>query len=56
MNTLRQAIDEYLSMRRGLGFKLQSAGNGLLDFVAFMKRIVKIHAGRRDFKLLSMLL
>lgn len=38
MNTLRQAVDEYLSMRRGLGFKLQSAGKGLHDFVTFMKQ------------------
>jgi integrase len=38
MNTLRQALDEYLIMRRGLGFKLQDAGAGLLDFVTFMER------------------
>jgi len=38
MNTLRQAVQEYLSMRRDLGFKLQDAGKGLLDFVAFMQR------------------
>ena len=28
MNTLRQAVQEYLSMRRSLGFKLQDAGKG----------------------------
>ena len=38
MNTLRQAVQEYLSMRRGLGFKLQEAGKGLLDFVTFMEQ------------------
>jgi integrase/recombinase XerD len=38
MNTLRQAVHEYLSMRRNLGFKLQSAGKALLDFVAFMEQ------------------
>lgn len=38
MNTLRQALGEYLAMRRALGFKLQQAGAGLLDFVAFMER------------------
>jgi hypothetical protein len=38
MNTLRQAVDEYLSLRRGLGFKLQEAGKGLLDFVTFMEQ------------------
>lgn len=38
MNTLRQAVREYLSMRRDLGFKLQEAGKGLHDFVAFMEQ------------------
>jgi integrase/recombinase XerD len=38
MNTLRQAIGEYLAMRRSLGFKLREAGTGLLDFAAFMER------------------
>ncbi len=38
MDTLRQALDEYLATRRALGFKLQQAGAGLLDFVAFMER------------------
>lgn len=38
MNTLRQAAQEYLNMRRGLGFKLREAGKGLLDFVTFMEQ------------------
>jgi integrase/recombinase XerD len=38
MNTLRQAVREYLAMRRALGFKLRRVGSGLLDFVAFMER------------------
>jgi len=38
MTTLRQAVLEYLCMRRDLGFKLQDAGKGLLDFVRFMER------------------
>jgi hypothetical protein len=38
MNTLRQAVQEYLSVRRNLGFKLQDAGRGLLDFVTFMEQ------------------
>jgi integrase len=38
MNTLRQAVQEYLSLRRGLGFKLQHAGKGLLDFITFMEQ------------------
>ena len=38
MNTLRQALQEYLSLRRSLGFKLREAGKGLHDFVTFMER------------------
>lgn len=37
MNALRKAVHEYLSLRRSLGFKLQDAGKGLLDFVSFME-------------------
>ena len=38
MNTLRQAVDEYLSLRRSLGFKLRDAGKALLDFATFMEQ------------------
>ena len=38
MNTLRQAVQEYLTMRRSLGYKLQEAGTRLLDFVSFMEQ------------------
>jgi integrase/recombinase XerD len=38
MTTLRQAVVEYLRMRRDLGFKLQEAGKGLLDFARFMEQ------------------
>jgi integrase len=38
MSALRQAIQEYLAMRRSLGFKLKESGNGLLDFAAFMQQ------------------
>ena len=38
MTTLRQAVHEYLRMRRDLGFKLHEAGKGLLDFVTFMEQ------------------
>lgn len=38
MNTLRQAAQEYLDMRRGLGFKLQKTGKALLEFVTFMEQ------------------
>jgi len=37
MNTLRQAVDAYLTMRRDLGFKLKEAGKGLHDFASFMQ-------------------
>ena len=38
MNTLREAVEEYLSMRRHLGFKLHDTERGLLDFVTFMEQ------------------
>ncbi len=38
MNTLRQAVQEYLNLRRNLGFKLNEAGKALPDFVTFMER------------------
>lgn len=38
MNTLRQAVHEYLSLRRSLGFKLLETGKGLLDFVTYMEQ------------------
>jgi integrase/recombinase XerD len=38
MNTLRQAAQDYLRLRRGLGFKLQDAGRDLLEFVTFMEQ------------------
>ena len=38
MKNLRQAVQEYVSMRRALGFKLQDAAKGLIDFVTFMEQ------------------
>ena len=38
MNTLRQAIDEYIGMRRNLGFKLKDTQRSLLEFAAFMEQ------------------
>ena len=38
MNALRQAVQEYLAMRRSLGFKLQRVGPELLDFVSFLEQ------------------
>jgi integrase/recombinase XerD len=38
MNTLREALQDYLAMRRALGFKLAEAGIALADFVSFLER------------------
>jgi len=38
MNTLREAVEQYLSMRRNLGFKLREDGARLFDFVNFMEQ------------------
>jgi site-specific recombinase XerD len=38
MSTLHQAVRDYLTMRRDLGFKLREAGKGLLEFAAFMRQ------------------
>jgi integrase len=37
MNALRRSINDYLVMRRSLGFKLQKAGRALVDFATFME-------------------
>lgn len=37
MTTLRSAVQDYLAMRRALGFQLRDAGRLLLKFVAFME-------------------
>jgi hypothetical protein len=36
MNTLCQAVDDYLELRRGLGFKLVKYGACLREFVSFL--------------------
>jgi hypothetical protein len=38
MITLRKAAQEYLTLRRSLGFKLRDAGKLLLAFVKFMEQ------------------
>ena len=38
MNTLRLAVEEYLKLRRSLGFKLREAGKGLCDFVTYIEK------------------
>ena len=36
MNQLRKAVRDYLTMRRGLGFKLAKHEGGLQEFVSFL--------------------
>lgn len=38
MSTLRESLQDYLAMRRGLGFRLVEAEIYLKDFCAFMER------------------
>ncbi|MBP0625395.1 tyrosine-type recombinase/integrase [Cupriavidus sp. LEh25] len=38
MSTLRKSMQDYLTMRRHLGFKLHEAGRRLEDFVSFMEQ------------------
>lgn len=38
MNPLRKAVRDYLTMRRGLGFKLVRHEAGLREFVSFLAR------------------
>jgi integrase/recombinase XerD len=38
MNTLRRSAQEYLAMRRALGFKLRDTGKRLLEFATFMEQ------------------
>ncbi len=38
MNTLREAVQEYLTLRRSLGFKLREDGARLADFATFMEQ------------------
>ena len=38
MSTLREGLQEYLTLRRRLGFQLRDAGRALPDFVAFMEQ------------------
>lgn len=47
MTTLRAAVQEYLILRRSLGFKLHDAGKGLLAFVTFMEQHRAAHITRQ---------
>ena len=43
MNTLREALREYLALRRSLGFKMHDASRVLPRFVAFMEEHQALH-------------
>jgi integrase/recombinase XerD len=43
MKTLREALQNYLALRRGLGFKMRDAGKVLLRFVRFMEEREALH-------------
>lgn len=43
MNTLRNAVDEYLEMRRALGYQLREAGVALPAFVSFLEQHGESH-------------
>jgi len=47
MNTLREAVKDYLAMRRNLGFKLRYAGTALLGFVSFLEQQGASHISTR---------
>lgn len=38
MTPLRDAVDEYIALRRGLGFKLRDMATGLTEFSAFLEQ------------------
>ena len=38
MKKLRKAVQDYVALRRALGFKLEKVEKGLLDFVSFLER------------------
>jgi integrase/recombinase XerD len=38
MSTLRELLQDYLAMRRALGFKLRTEGTALSSFVTFMEQ------------------
>jgi integrase/recombinase XerD len=43
MKRLQKAVRDYLTMRRGLGFKLVKHEAGLLEFVSFLERKRSTH-------------
>jgi integrase/recombinase XerD len=47
MNTLREALQEYLALRRGLGFKMHDAARLLPRFVSFLEDRQALHITTR---------
>jgi hypothetical protein len=47
MNTLREGLQEYLDLRRGLGYKMHDAGLLLPKFVNFMEERRAEHISAR---------
>jgi len=47
MNKIREAIDEYLALRRSLGFKLRDHENALHEFASFLKERGAFHITAR---------
>ena len=47
MNTLRESMQDYLAMRRGLGFKMHEAGLRLPDFVTLLEQRRASHITNR---------
>jgi integrase/recombinase XerD len=47
MNTLQQAVDDYLALRRSLGYKLREYGECLMEFVSFLKKQGAAHITKK---------
>src|SRR5215471_13067379 len=43
MKTLRKAVEDYIALRRSLGFKLRDMATGLADFVSFLEQKAAPH-------------
>jgi integrase/recombinase XerD len=43
MSALQQAVEDYLALRRGLGFKLREYGVCLTEFISFLKKQGVVH-------------
>ena len=43
MKPLRKAVEDYIALRRSLGFKLRDMATGLADFVSFLEQKAEPH-------------